>query len=389
MNERHFLDLAAHLMSLPTAAFHEHFVAAAVKEFVAARSAIELTSDPFGNLLLLYDGSPAGAPGDEYLVATAHMDHPGLGFISRISKDRFLFEKLGGVDAELATGSAVCIYDLNRDADQKPIKGKVCAFVPGVDERPSAFEVKVGTSAADAIGPGSFAMWDLPPFAKKGRKLHGRACDDLAGAAVGLAFMDELVRTRSPVRAGLLLTRAEEVGFGGMLAAKDHLLDTDALYVNVECSSSKAGAQLGDGPVIRVGDLWWIFDPAVTGGMVALANQLAAADPSFRFQRKLMDGGICEATVLVNASLRTGAVALPLGNYHNAGKKRLKAEVVHLDDALCLVDLLFHLATAAGGVDNALREATWNLDERLAKRRKQFTRRLRETANGEEIPWNR
>ena len=89
-----------------------------------------------------------------------------------------------------------------------------------------------------------------------------------------------------------------------------------------------------------------------------------------------MDGGICEATVLANAGFRTGAVALPLANYHNAGKKKLKAEIVHLDDALNLIALLVHLASHSSNIDQTLNQAQKHLEKRLVTHRHLVESRL-------------
>ena len=376
MNEKIFLDLAQQFMSLPTTSFHEHFVAEAVEAFVAERPKITCSRDPYGNLLLSYNGCPSSQR-RPYLVATAHLDHPGLAYSASISKCEFAFEMLGGFKRDLALQSKVRIFDLNSPADQKPARGKITAYRPPQGRRPPALIIAVAPPAASHIGPGSFAMWDLPPFKKKGRLLLGRACDDLAGVAVGLAFLHELARLQEPVRAGLLLTRAEEIGFGGMLAAvRGKSLNAGVTYINIECSSVKAGAALGAGPIIRVGDRWWVFNPHIAGGMVAIAEDLKASRADFEFQRKLMDGGICEATVLMNAGLQTGAVALPLKNYHNSGKKSLKPEAVHLDDALGLVDLLIHMATIPGGISTAQRAAARELNKEMNKRHRRSAGRL-------------
>ena len=381
MNEEIFLDFARRFMSLPTASYHEHFAAQAVEAFVAERPEITCSSDPCGNLLLLYNGCPSPSPRRPYLIATAHLDHPGLAYSASVSKSEFAFEMLGGFKLDLALGSRVSIFHLDSPAEQTPVRGKVTAYRPPQGRRPPALIIAVPPPAASQIGPGSFAMWDLPPFKKKGRLLTGRACDDLAGVAVGLTFLHELVRLREPVRAGLLLTRAEEIGFGGMLAAvRGKSLKARNIYINIECSSLKAGASLGAGPVIRLGDRWSVFDPHIAGGMVAIAEDLKANRADFKFQRKLMDGGICEATVLMNAGLQTGAVALPLKNYHNSGKKRFKPEAVHLDDALGLVDLLIHMATIPGGLTTAQRAAARDLDKEMSKRHRKSAARLTRSA---------
>lgn len=378
MDEARFLHLARPVMSLPTTSYHEHFVWRAVRDFASGRPRLEVTADRSGNLLLCYDGRRENKCEAEYLITTAHMDHPGLGFNERLSDREFSFERLGGFSPSLARKAAVRIYNLEGPPEQRGIKGAVVGILGEDEDRPTAYRVRVESpTRATRVGPGSFAMWDLKTWNLRGRRLYCRACDDLGGVAVGLAFLDELSRRRAPIKAGLLLTRAEEVGFAGMVGAVDaHFLDSHALYINIECSSILAGAVMGAGPVIRVGDRMWTFDPHITAGLVEVARQLATKGRGFRFQRKLMDSGSCEATVLMGTGFRTGAVALPLGNYHNTGEKRLAPEVIHLDDALNLVDLLVHLARYPGGCAAALRASTEGLDKSLADRFKHQKPRL-------------
>ena len=380
MDQQRFLDLAFQIMPLPTAPYHEHFVIAAVQDFVTTRPGIRLSMDPCGNLLLRYDGRKRKTRRQGYLIATAHLDHPGLGFAEHLSATDFLFEQLGGVDPRLAYQAGVLIYHLGVPCVQPPVRGQITAFLQEESGAPPAFTVKVQEGDPQTIGPGSFAMWDLEALEKRDCRLWGRACDDLAGVTAGLAFLDELNRQQLPVRAGLLLTRAEETGFGGMLAAvRAGYLDSAATYLNLECSSIRAGAVLGEGPVIRVGDRWWIFDPAICGGLARLARQLASADTGFRFQRKLMDAGTCEATVLTSAGYRTGALALPLKNYHNTGKKRLRPEGIHLNDALGLVDLLVCLACQPEGMHHTFQTAIREVDKLLTRRYVKSVSRLRKS----------
>ena len=216
-------------------------------------------------------------------------------------------------------------------------------------------------------------MWDLPAFRVQGRRLSGRAIDDLAGAAVALCVLDSLVRHQASVRLGVLLTRAEEVGFVGMLAALDAgFLPRRALYINIECSSVAAGAVLGAGPILRVGDRLWVFDPDISGGLAALAGELATQQPSFRYQRKLMDSGACEATPLMQADYRTGAGSAAPRQLSQLGARdaQLAPEYIHLDDANGLVRLLVHVAQR--GIGTGLAHSAAALDSMLAGRLAQY-----------------
>ena len=367
-----FLQFAKPLIRTPTAPFHEHFALDIARSFAAKRPLIQVLHDRCGNSLLLYDGGAQEE--DEFIVLTAHLDHPGLVWRSSQGPSRALFEILGGVELEQALATGVRIFDLNRSATQRGIPGTIVRTVEEEGTRYPLLEVAAARDIPQ--GPGTFAMWDLPAFRVQGRRLSGRAIDDLAGAAVALCVLDYLVRHQASVRLGVLLTRAEEVGFVGMLAALDAgFLPRRALYINIECSSVAAGAVLGAGPILRVGDRLWVFDPDISGGMAALADELASQQLPFRYQRKLMDSGACEATPLMQADYRTGAVALPLGNYHNSGPDaQLAPEYIHLDDANGLVRLLVHVAQR--GIGAGLAHSAAALDSMLADRLAQYRDRL-------------
>jgi len=83
-------------------------------------------------------------------------------------------------------------------------------------------------------------------------------------------------------------------------------------------------------------------------------DDLAARDKSFRFQRKLMAGGVCEATAFSAYGLSSTCLCLPLGNYHNMGglegvlggkkKGRVGQEFVSVSDFHGLVELLAVIA---------------------------------------------
>ena len=371
--ELDFLQFAKPLIRAPTAPFHEHFALGIARSFAAERPLIQILYDRCGNSLLLYDGGGQQEE-DEFLILTAHLDHPGLVWRASQGPSRALFEILGGVELEQALATGVRIFDLNRPATQRGTPGTI---VRTVEEKGSRYPLVEVTAVPDSLqGPGTFAMWDLPAFRVRGRRLSGRAIDDLAGAAVALCVLDSLVRHQAPVRVGVLLTRAEEVGFVGMLAALEaKFLPRRARYINIECSSVAAGAVLGAGPILRVGDRLWVFDPDISGGLAALADELASQQPSFRYQRKLMDSGACEATPLMQADYRTGAVALPLGNYHNSGPgTQLAPEYIDLDDANRLVRLLVHVAQR--GIGTGLAHSTATLDSMLAGRLAQYRDRL-------------
>ena len=366
--EKRFLHLARRLMSLPTAPFREQFV----KEAVSSRAAeldLEVLTDAVGNLLLVYDGDRDSGHTPR-VIFTAHMDHPGLLYSRPLSPREHLFELAGNANTDLAKRAEVDIYDPAGTADQTPVRGVIVSYAEPEGGRP-VFSVRISKADAELLTSASFAMWRLPVLRKQGRRLRGRACDDLAGVTAALAVLSELRQTRSGVCAGLLLTRAEETGFGGMMAAaRSDWLPRAPLYLNIECSSWRAGATLGAGPVIRLGDRISVFDPGISAGLVAIAEGEVdgPCGAKLPYQRKLMDGGACEATVLSMAGFQVGAVALPLDHYHNWGRKRLRPEAIDIDDAVALVRLLGRVAVCQEGVAEIGKGAQRSIERQLEAR---------------------
>jgi endoglucanase len=157
-----------------------------------------------------------------------------------------------------------------------------------------------------------------------------------------------------------LFTRAEEVGLlGAVQAIQLGTVPRDAIVLSLETSKALPDAPQGAGVIVRVGDRASIFDPAVTAAVTAVATEAGV-----RHQRRLMDGGTCEATAFCAAGYRSSGLALPLGNYHNADDDGLgvKAENVHEEDFAAELDLLTALARTPLDLDRA---STW-FDQRAA-----------------------
>jgi endoglucanase len=217
--------------------------------------------------------------------------------------------------------------------------------------------------------------------------VHTHACDDLAAAAAAVSAMDVLhslhatgERTED-VR--LLFTRSEEIGFTGAIAAcKLGTIPAGSRVIALENSRSFADSPIGGGPIVRVGDRLSVFDPRLTAACARKAEQLAGAPAAptatqntphaqaWRWQRKLMAGGACEATVFCAFGHQATCLCLPLGNYHNMadlqqvqdgtfdrarnGPPRVGREFIHRDDYFGLIDLLVAIGTDLPAVDPAV-----------------------------------
>ena len=243
-----------------------------------------------------------------------------------------------------------------------------------VDERgrPADVVLKLAKGAA-AVPAGSPGMFDLPAGRIKGKKrprFVGRCCDDLGGVAACLAMLDDLAHDPPPHEVGVLLTRAEEDGFVGALAAvhdrsSKRLLRDDDLLVSVETSQAQPAAPMGGGVTVRVGDASSVFDSALTAFLVQQAKALADED-GFEYQRALMPGGTCEATVFHAWGYTSAAACVPLGNYHNmdTDKGTVGPESIDVGDWRSMVALFVRCARNAG----SYAEASDGLKARLADR---------------------
>jgi putative aminopeptidase FrvX len=97
--------------------------------------------------------------------------------------------------------------------------------------------------------------------------LHAPACDDLAGVAAALTALDQARKKPELRHFGVLLTRAEEEGFSGRSApARRAPVPDDSRLLSIETSRSFPDSPIGDGPIVRVGDLSSVFDPSSPTG---------------------------------------------------------------------------------------------------------------------------
>ncbi len=307
------------LCDIPTAPYHEHVVVAALRDWHQRHNRsrhIRWHCDPAGNIHLDYR---YGRSKFRLLVLEAHLDHPAF-VVTSTGPDglvRAIFR--GGVKPECFAGASVLLWNslasyATLEAFTR-IPARVVDITPATKLQPLRAVLRTdGTH----IRTGTIGTWHLPDAATHHNLFTARACDDLAGVAACLCVLDRLIQRRIPARVRVLLTRAEEAGFAGAIAAAHRgWIPKNCAVIGLETSRTTAQARLGHGPVIRVGDRTSVFDPDLTGFISSTAADLAAVMPEFKFQRALMDGGTCDTTAFSALGYQAGAVCLALGNYHN------------------------------------------------------------------------
>jgi len=384
------------ITSLPTAAGREDRVIAAIEQWVKARKdRVVLSRDRFGNLTIArHDFLEACARGVKTgvkpVMITAHLDHPafvvtavrtnGKGTRGSVELD---LEFRGGVNDPYFKGAALEVFD---SETRKSYDAKILSLDAKVDPATKPFKTVVARlakpAAAKHIAAGSIARWRFAKAEVKKGLAHTHACDDLAALAAALVAYDAISRDAACAHVALLFTRSEEIGFIGAIgAARSGTVPQGARLVCLENSRSfPHDSPIGAGPIVRVGDRLSVFTPELTNRIGDIAAAHAKDTPGFKFQRKLMPGGACEATAFASFGIASTCVCLPLGNYHNmqdidgvaAGKVKAKVgrEFISVDDFHWLVELLEVVARrlddpAVAAGHRALMDTLWSRHARI------------------------
>jgi putative aminopeptidase FrvX len=322
MNDQRLRELLLDILSLPTAPFHEHHVRDRILELLDPLPDVTVESDEFGNLIACYQ---RGKKSQSTLAFGAHMDHPAWVHDPAPDGEKGEIENPDGQPANFLGG----VPERYRDTQKNPIRW---------------------------FDDGNFAMWDLPACEiRDDGMVHAPVCDDLIGCVAIVALMEELQRNEVEVACHGIFTRAEEVGFvGAVHLAKNWPLGEAVRFVSLETSSPVGAAEIGEGPAIRVGDRMTVFDDAITGDLME-----AAKAKDIKVQRRLLDGGSCEATAMQLLGVQAAGISVLLNGYHNCGENdKTVCESVCLEDVHGLVQLIVSLVERQAIGENENREPT-------------------------------
>ncbi|MEM0983449.1 MAG: hypothetical protein AAGI17_05825 [Planctomycetota bacterium] len=364
------LQTLLELTQIPTAAGLESRVIAWLDRWLADRPGVGVRTDPHGNRELFLESAPST---DAPLYFTGHLDHPAFAVIGVVAPSVIEAEFRGGVMKDYFVGTPVEWWPTGGEA---PIRGTITD--EGQQEKPNKSWLIELDEEAD-VRVGDLVRWALPDAeiieqdlgtGDRGDVIYTHACDDLAAVAAALCTLDRL---RARAEAGeeigdvrVLLTLAEEIGFIGAIgASRDGFMPPKSRVIALENSRSFIDSPIGGGPIVRVGDRLSIFSPGLTASICEAAKKLAKHEAdmlatekkrdesaAWRWQRKLMAGGACEASVFTAFGYEATCVCLPLGNYHNmADLDRVQAgtntepptiarEHVAIRDYVGMIDLL-------------------------------------------------
>lgn len=342
------LTLLKDILSQATAPFCEVHVARCVATHLQ-RNGVPFFEDPAGNLVVgvksqvEYRRLLRVAHAEPVRVFMAHMDHPGFHGVRWLDERRLAVKWLGGSPVKHVNRARVWLAD----GDGLRVEGRLAKAtrVKGgwaIDTAEVHFS-SAGSPRAVAAKKlfGGFTF--RAPCWTSGKRLYARAADDLTGVFAIVSTAIDLFQAGRPGERPFigLLTRGEEVGFVGAIRHFElGWLDSarrPMVCVSLEASRNLPGAVMGKGPIVRLGDRRTTFDPGALRVLTDVAEKLLPG----RHQRRVMDGGTCEATAATAWGYTTVGLTLPLGNYHNQGldggidcpkPEGPAPEYVHLDD---------------------------------------------------------
>jgi endoglucanase len=330
-------ELLKSILSKPAAPFRESLVYNHLIEVLTNASVPHFT-DPVGNIVVgaeskkEYTSLLKGKKTDEPLrIFIAHMDHPGFHGTRWRSESELDFQWFGGSPTQHLEGAKVWVATAQGVIGSATVQSAEMltsgrAIQSGVIKFPSDEISRKYSNAEHLYGGFHFRefVW------QEGDLIYSKAADDLVGTFAITAMALELFAERKkkgksaksskkekhPPFLGLL-TRAEEVGFIGAIGHFElgWLKDSKRplLGVSLETSRALPGAEIGKGPVVRLGDRYTVFD----AGSLRIFTELAQEVLPDSHQRRVMDGGTCEGTAATVYGIPCVAISVPLGNYHN------------------------------------------------------------------------
>lgn len=351
MNKKE-LSLLVELLHQPTAPFREQRVI----EFISGvlrDHRVPYFEDPIGNIVVGCRSVAdyrrlVNAHTEEPLrVYIAHMDHPGFHGVRWLGDKRLQVQWHGGGPTKHLSGANVWLTDGNEMYEGRMQSARLIRGGHTIDTAKVQLNKTISKKAPPKSFSGGFSF--RAPVWRSGDKLHTQVADDLVGvfAIISTAIAAMRSANRRPFLG--LLTRAEEVGFIGAIGHFDLGWLTAArrpvLCISLETSRTLPNAIIGKGPVVRLGDRRTVFDASALNVLTQIARDVLPD----RHQRRIMDGGTCEATAATVYGLPAIGISIPLGNYHNQGleggpdcrgRNGPAPEFVHLDDidgmlALC------------------------------------------------------
>ncbi|HLD98763.1 MAG TPA: hypothetical protein VJB59_00805 [Bdellovibrionota bacterium] len=319
--------LLTSILSQPTAPFRERNVIRTITaEF--EKAGVPYFADPIGNIVVGVDSQKSykkllvtRSPSEPLRVFIAHMDHPGFHGLEWKSESDLLIKWHGGSPVHSLENAGVFVADSTGYlAEGKIVSAELRPNGLAIDKALVHLESPESLKSEYPDPEMLFGAFRFrEPIWTEGDIYYTKAADDLVGSfTIASLALDLWSRGKKPKIPFLgLLTRAEEVGFIGAIGHLElgwlQKAKRPLLCVSLETSRTLPDAEIGKGPVVRLGDRFTVFDAKSLRVFLDVAEKALPG----RFQRRVMDGGTCEGSAATVYGFPTVAISIPLGNYHN------------------------------------------------------------------------
>lgn len=320
----HLDSLLHEILSQPTAPFREKQVIAKIIQALDD-AGVPYLQDPIGNIVLGADSEKAylkkirAKSPEPVRVFIAHLDHPGFHGVSWKSDSELLVKWHGGTPTQHLEGSKVWLAGPEGRIAEGSLKDvKLLSSGRAIESGTVEYLSQSLPSPLPAEKIYGGFQFRAPVWVE-GDLIYTKAADDLIGAYALTSLAIRLWKKKRSADFPFLavLTRAEEVGFIGAIGHFElgwlQKAKRNVICVSLETSRTLPGAEIGKGPVVRLGDRMTVFDP----GALRILTELAQSHLPERHQRRIMDGGSCEATAATAYGFPCVGISVPLGNYHN------------------------------------------------------------------------
>ena len=366
VNEAFVMKTLKELHETPTAPYNEQRIIQYIERFAKQRK-LPIKSDEYGNIVVRLNSG-----GKKPIAIMAHTDHPGFEAIS-YEKGALTARFHGGVPISYFRGAKPVFFPKNSSPAQTELISYKTDFYPRT-RRKRVKEVLL--KCPKNVPTGTPGMWGKPFIKLQGSFIHAWAHDDVSGVALILCALNECIERKLKVNIYAIFSRAEETGFTGCIGffetlKKHKLIPEGTPVISVETSKHLPGARQGKGIVLRTGDRKMTFDPKLINFMEKTAGEISAETKDFAYQKKLMDGGTCEATVFTLFGHPAAGLALPLGNYHNVNRRerKISPEIIHKRDLLTGIRLFAEMAARIGKMEEQWKDLrNWLLEHSAAGR---------------------
>jgi endoglucanase len=314
------------VLSQPTAPFREGHVISRITEELRAAS-VPYFLDPVSNIVIgvssktEYQRVIRKKTTEPLRVFIAHMDHPGFHGVQWKSPVELEVQWHGGSPTQDLDGSQVWLGHTDGTVGTGKLRNTV--LLSSGKAIQSATVVLEGNLSQQYDPKSLYGGFKFrSPIWKEKDIYYTKAADDLVGCYAITTLAIEHWKKRKKKKASEipfigLLTRAEEVGFIGAIGHFElgwlNSAQRPVLCISLETSRTLPGAEIGKGPVVRLGDRMTVFDP----GALRVFTDLAESVLPGKYQRRIMDGGSCEASAATAYGFPCVGISVPLGNYHN------------------------------------------------------------------------